>query len=71
VVQAQACSSFPAIGQERDAINHPGRESFAGEIARHLIYRGSLGDAEMEAVTGYAQAAYGLAPASEQSSLGK
>ena len=70
-VEVQARSSFPAIGQERDAINHPGLESFAGEIARHLIYRGSLGDADMAAVTTYAQAAYGLKSASEPIPTGK
>lgn len=36
-----------AIGQERDATNHPGRESFDGEIARFLIYDKPLDDAAL------------------------
>lgn len=36
-----------AIGQERDATNHPGRESFDGEIARFLIYDKPLDDASL------------------------
>lgn len=41
-------SSKMAIGQERDAINHPGRESFDGELSRLLIYDRPLSDAELE-----------------------
>ncbi len=37
-----------AIGQERDATNHPGRESFDGEISRFLLYDRPLSDGEME-----------------------
>lgn len=36
-----------AIGQERDAINHPGHESFDGDIARFLIWQRPLTDAEL------------------------
>ncbi len=36
-----------AIGQERDATNHPGAESFEGELARLLIYERPLSDDEM------------------------
>ena len=36
-----------AIGTERDATNHPGSESFDGEIARILIYERPLTNAEM------------------------
>ncbi|WP_136464798.1 ThuA domain-containing protein [Flagellimonas onchidii] len=36
------------IGQERDATNHPGKESFDGEIARFLIYERSLSNEELE-----------------------
>ena len=37
-----------AIGQERDATNHPGRESFDGAIARFLIFNRPLDDKELE-----------------------
>src|SRR5687768_10237953 len=36
-VNTKANSSRMAVGQERDAIEHPGRESFVGEMARFLI----------------------------------
>jgi hypothetical protein len=36
-----------AVGQERDAIEHPGKESFDGEIARFLIWERPLDDAEL------------------------
>lgn len=35
------------IGQERDAIEHPGHESFDGEIARILIWERPLTDTEI------------------------
>ena len=41
-VNPAANSSKLAIGQERDAINHPGRESFDGELARFLMYERPL-----------------------------
>ena len=47
-VNPKANSSKLAIGQERDATNHPGRESFDGEIARFLIYERPLTGAELE-----------------------
>lgn len=46
-VKADANSSMMAIGQERDATNHPGKESFSGEIARFMIYNRALSDAEL------------------------
>lgn len=46
-VNPEANASKMAIGQERDATNHPGAESFHGEIARFLIYDRPLGDAEL------------------------
>ena len=46
-VNPKANSSKLAIGQERDATNHPGRESFDGEIARFLMYDRPLTDAEL------------------------
>jgi len=35
------------IGQERDAITHPGAESFDGEISRFLVYERPLSDTEL------------------------
>lgn len=35
-----------AVGQERDAIQHPGVESFDGEIARFLVWERALDDKE-------------------------
>lgn len=46
-VNPHARSSKLAIGQERDAINHPGLESFDGELARVLIYGRPLTDSEL------------------------
>ena len=37
-----------AIGQERDATNHPGKESFDGDIARFLIWEKPLSDVELK-----------------------
>ena len=41
-------ASRMAIGQERDAIEHPGAESIDGEIARVLIYDRPLTETEMK-----------------------
>jgi hypothetical protein len=41
-VNPNANSSKMAIGQERDATNHPGKESFDGQLARFLIYERPL-----------------------------
>ena len=46
-VNPKANPSKMAIGQERDATNHPGLESFHGEIARFLIYDRPLSDEEL------------------------
>jgi hypothetical protein len=46
-VNPKANSSKMAIGQERDATNHPGKESFDGELARFLIYERPLTDDEL------------------------
>ena len=46
-VDQKANPSRMAIGQERDAIEHPGKESFDGEIARFLIWERSLDDTEL------------------------
>jgi type 1 glutamine amidotransferase len=46
-VNTAANPSKMAVGQERDAINHPGQESFDGEISRLLIYDRPLSDVEL------------------------
>lgn len=46
-VNAAANPSRMAVGQERDAINHPGVESFDGQIARFLIWERPLSDQEL------------------------
>ena len=52
-VNSKANPSKMAIGQERDATNHPGKESFHGEIARLLIYERPLSDPELEKMSEY------------------
>jgi hypothetical protein len=47
-VNPAANSSRLAIGQERDATNHPGKESFDGELARFLIYERLLTNDELQ-----------------------
>ncbi len=47
-VNPQANASKMAICQERDATNHPGKESFDGELARFLIYERPLTAAELQ-----------------------
>jgi len=59
-VNPKANSSKLAIGQERDAVEHPGRESFDGEIARFLLYDRPLTDAEMKLVLECLRTAYGI-----------
>lgn len=49
LVNVKGNPSKMAVGQERDAINHPGVESFDGEIARFLIFARPLTDAELKA----------------------
>ncbi len=50
-VFGDANSSKMAVGQERDATNHPGKESFDGEISRLLIYDRPLSDVELESMS--------------------
>ena len=50
LVNPKANPSKMAIGQERDATNHPRAESFDGEIARFLIYERPLSDDEFKMV---------------------
>jgi len=57
-VNPAANASKLAIGQERDATNHPGRESFDGEIARFLIYERPLSDAEMQQTLAHLKKTY-------------
>lgn len=59
-VNPQADASRMAIGQERDATNHPGEESFHGEITRFLIYERPLSDAEMGEMMEHLRGYYGL-----------
>jgi len=47
-VNPKANSSKLAIGQERDATNHPGRESFDGELARFLVCDRPLTNDELQ-----------------------
>ena len=49
-INPKADASKLAIGQERDAIQHPGKESFDGEIARFLLWDRPLTDAELKGV---------------------
>lgn len=48
-VDPDANPSKMTVGQERDAIEHPGHESFDGEIARLLIWERPLDAAELAA----------------------
>jgi type 1 glutamine amidotransferase len=59
-VNPHANPSKMVIGQERDAINHPGAESFDGEIARFLIYERPLYDKEFKAVMKYLTEYYNI-----------
>jgi len=47
VVNPKADPSKMAIGQERDATTHPGKESFDGRIARMLMYERPLSNQEL------------------------
>ncbi|MBN2314086.1 MAG: SMP-30/gluconolactonase/LRE family protein [Sedimentisphaerales bacterium] len=47
-VNPKANASKMAIGQERDATNHPGHESFDGELARLLMWDRPLSNHELE-----------------------
>jgi hypothetical protein len=57
-VNPKANASKMAIGQERDATNHPGKESFDGEIARFLIYQHPLTDSELRQTLTHLQKMY-------------
>lgn len=57
-VNPKADPSRMAVGQERDAIQHPGVESFDGEIARFLIWERPLEDGELAAAMELLRATY-------------
>jgi hypothetical protein len=50
--------SSMAIGTERNAINHQGKESFDGELARLLMYETALSQQEMQKVYNYLSVFY-------------
>ena len=60
-VNPDANSSKLAIGQERDATNHPGKESFDGELARFLVYERPLTGDELKQNLDYLAKMYGIA----------
>ena len=59
-VNPAANSSKLAIGQERDATNHPGKESFDGEIARFLVYERPLSNHELEKTLSHLMETYAI-----------
>jgi hypothetical protein len=59
-VNPQANSSKMAIGQERDATNHPGHESFDGELARFLMWDRPLSNDEFEKTLSLLKETYGI-----------
>jgi hypothetical protein len=61
-VNPKANSSKMAIGQERDATNHPGHESFDGELARLLMWDRPLSNQEFEKTLSSLKKTYMLSP---------
>ena len=59
-VNPQANSSKMAIGQERDATNHPGHESFDGELARFLMWDRPLNSQEFDKTLSWLRETYGI-----------
>lgn len=59
-IDTNANPSKMAIGQERDATNHPGHESFDGEIGRFLIYERPLSNNELMLVKEYLIKTYNI-----------
>ena len=57
-VNTNANPSKMTVGQERDATNHPGRESFDGEISRFLIYERPISGDEIGQVLEYLKRKY-------------
>lgn len=66
LVNPNANPSKMAIGQERDATNHPGAESFDGEIARFLIFDRPLSNDELVEVHNYLVNVYGIDTSKEK-----
>lgn len=60
LVNPESNPSKMSIGQERDAINHPGKESFDGEIARFLVFERSLSNVEINQISSYLKFHYGI-----------
>ncbi|BDS07212.1 hypothetical protein NT6N_22520 [Oceaniferula spumae] len=60
-VNPKANSSKMAIGQERDATNHPGHESFVGEITRFLIFDRPLSNQELSELSKFLIKRYKIA----------
>ena len=58
-VNPQANSSKMAIGQERDATNHPGHESFDGELARFFMWDRPLNSQEFDKTLSWLRETYG------------
>jgi len=61
-VNPKANSSKMAIGQERDATNHPGHESFDGELARFLMWDRPLSNQELKKTLSLLKKTYVLSP---------
>jgi len=59
-VNPRADSSKMAIGQERDATNHPGHESFDGELARFLMWDRPLNSQEFGKTLSQLRETYGI-----------
>jgi hypothetical protein len=59
-VNPKANSSKMAVGQERDATNHPGHESFDGELARLLMWDRPLSNLELEKMQSLLKETYGI-----------
>jgi hypothetical protein len=57
-VNPDADASVMAIGTERDAWQHPGQESFDGELARVLMYERALSNDEMAWTMAYLKSIY-------------
>ncbi|MNG78527.1 Trehalose utilization [compost metagenome] len=59
-VDLTANASKLVIGQERDAIDHPGKESFIGSIARFMLFDRALSDKELSRLGEEVGRYYGL-----------
>jgi hypothetical protein len=60
-VNPEADASKMAIGQERDAVRHPGKESFDGAIARFLVYERPVSDRELGRILDALKRTYDIA----------